>query len=134
MPLQTTNSYRPSARSPRPLWLWLSLRVAAPADDPVLLSCRSAVCPNLNSRPQANRRVWEPWRAYLPTPHHYRYRQTVKALNEYVGNLIRERWAKHQSGAKIEKEDILDRVLKSLVRPPPFSRVPSCPRSIRHVR
>jgi cytochrome P450 len=63
---------------------------------------------------EANRRVWEPWRAYLPTPHHYRYRQTVKALNEYVGNLIRERWAKHQSGAKIEKEDILDRVLQSL--------------------
>ena len=68
----------------------------------------------------------------MPTPHHYRYRQTVKALNEYVGNLIRDRWAKHQSGAKIEKEDILDRVLKSLVglflsralslsRPPPLA-------------
>jgi hypothetical protein len=47
---------------------------------------------------EANRRVWEPWRGYMPTPHNFKFHRTVGKLNAYVSDLIRKRWAEHCSG------------------------------------
>jgi cytochrome P450 len=63
---------------------------------------------------EANRRVWEPWRAYMPTPEHWRFKRTVGKLNAYVSNLIRERWAVHRSGKVQAEPDILDRILSTI--------------------
>ena len=64
---------------------------------------------------EANKRIWQPWREYLPTPANFSYLKTVSALNTYVSNLIRERWKQHglklENGEKIENPDILDRIL-----------------------
>lgn len=63
---------------------------------------------------EANRRVWEPWRAYLPTPQNFKFHRTVSRLNDYVSDLIRKRWAEHRKGNIQEEPDILDRILAAI--------------------
>eukprot|EP00040_Diaphanoeca_grandis_P039895 m.260514 g.260514 ORF g.260514 m.260514 type:complete len:520 (-) comp40030_c0_seq1:106-1665(-) len=63
---------------------------------------------------EANIRIWQPWRQYIPNRTNYNYHKTVGRLNDYVSNLVRERWKLHRSGKKIEKQDILDRVLLAI--------------------
>jgi cytochrome P450 len=66
---------------------------------------------------EANRRVWAPWRAYLPTASNRHFHKTVAELNEYVSALIEARWAKRAelvaAGGAAPAADILDRVLSA---------------------
>ena len=47
---------------------------------------------------EANRRVFEPWRAFLPTRTWFQHRERIKALNAYITGLLRERWAERGGG------------------------------------
>ena len=72
---------------------------------------------------EANRRIWAPYRAYLPTPGPgpngrtpsqmcwcftadvpppgwFAYNRTVSQLNTYLCNLIRKRWQERQVGSE----------------------------------
>ena len=59
---------------------------------------------------ECNRRVWEPWRAYLPFLSGSRERgRCLKALNEVLSNAIRQRWAQRKTEATGQRhQDILD--------------------------
>ena len=47
---------------------------------------------------EANRRVFEPWRAFLPTRSWFKHRARIKELNTYITGLLRERWAERGGG------------------------------------
>lgn len=61
---------------------------------------------------ECNRRVWEPWRQYLPFLNGSRERSTcLKRLNEVLCSTIRERWAQRKDEERrgiTRKQDIMD--------------------------
>jgi cytochrome P450 len=61
---------------------------------------------------ECNRRVWEPWRQFLPFLNGSRERSTcLKRLNEVLCNTIRERWALREEEKRqgiLRKQDIMD--------------------------
>jgi hypothetical protein len=71
---------------------------------------------------QANRRIWAPWRYWLPTPTNYHYYKTLSQLDSFVSNLIRKRWQQRTQGQIQRKQDILDRILEA-VNPADWSEV-----------
>lgn len=65
---------------------------------------------------EANRRVFEPWRAFLPTRAWFQHRERIKALNAYITGLLRERWAERGGGGGGPPRDMVDRIMDSLVK------------------
>ncbi|EDQ87567.1 uncharacterized protein MONBRDRAFT_33214 [Monosiga brevicollis MX1] len=67
---------------------------------------------------EANRRVWEPYRAYIPTPGWFHYNRTLHELNNYLCNLIRKRWADRQAavaaGTNEDDKDILEVIMADI--------------------
>lgn len=63
---------------------------------------------------EANHRVFQPWRAVLPTPAWWRYRSRIARLNRYLIGIIRARWASRSSGQTPSTPDVLDRILSAL--------------------
>lgn len=95
------------------------------------LSHPSQIRPRTSSfcRLQANLRIWNPLRAFIPTLTQWRYRQTLSKLNNYIETLVRKRWSERRQGRVQSRLDILDRVLEA-VNPADWSEV--CTR--RHVK
>eukprot|EP01134_Creolimax_fragrantissima_P005089 CFRG5089T1 len=67
---------------------------------------------------EANKRIWDPVRKFLPTPTQFHYRKTVKGLNDYMCQLIRKRWAERASNVSVNSvkkvPDILDQTLQTI--------------------
>ncbi len=63
---------------------------------------------------EANHRVFQPWRAMLPTPAWWAYRSRIAQLNRYLLGIIRTRWAARSSGETPTKQDVLDRIMNAL--------------------
>lgn len=67
---------------------------------------------------EANIRVWQPWRAWLPTAQYFKFNRTVAKLNDYVASLVRTRWDMRQKAVNSGQEpacvDILDRILSGV--------------------
>lgn len=63
---------------------------------------------------EANHRVFQPWRAVLPTPAWWRYRSRIARLNRYLLGIIRARWASRSSGQSPATPDVLDHILSAL--------------------
>uniref|UniRef100_A0A7S1I6B7 Cytochrome P450 n=1 Tax=Eutreptiella gymnastica TaxID=73025 RepID=A0A7S1I6B7_9EUGL len=70
---------------------------------------------------EANRRVLQPWRKFLPTPTNWAFERRVKELNKYIIGLLRARRDKRAqevaSSGKVAPDrrvDILDRILDQL--------------------
>lgn len=67
---------------------------------------------------EGNRRVWEPWRLYIPMPAWYTFAQDVKRLNTYVTSIIDKRRVlrseERKRGDKTRTKDVLDIMLASV--------------------
>eukprot|EP00124_Ichthyophonus_hoferi_P004612 Ihof_evm2s530 gene=Ihof_evmTU2s530 len=74
---------------------------------------------------EANLRVWEPWRKYMPTSNWFKYRETLSKLDTYMIDTITNRWEERQAriaqglpATQPVKEgscvDVLDQVLDNL--------------------
>eukprot|EP00911_Craspedida_sp_UC1_P000520 UC1_evm1s394 len=67
---------------------------------------------------EAALRIWQPWRAWLPTPGWFKYNRTVRELNKYMKSLLRRRWSERQArqarGETMKQPDILERVLGAI--------------------
>eukprot|EP00039_Didymoeca_costata_P012152 m.173902 g.173902 ORF g.173902 m.173902 type:complete len:509 (+) comp15397_c0_seq8:109-1635(+) len=67
---------------------------------------------------EANKRVWAPWRKFVPSKTQFDFHRTTAALNSYVSDIIRKRWATRQedlaAGRDPSSKDILDRVLSAV--------------------
>lgn len=57
---------------------------------------------------EANKRVWHPYRAYLPNP---TYSSAVSELNKFMKDIIAKRWEERKTNTSDRKKDILDRLL-----------------------
>jgi len=66
---------------------------------------------------EGHRRVWYPFREYLPTPGWFKYFHDVRRINKYITSLIKKRWElrlqEETTGSK-RKFDILDKVMGSI--------------------
>ena len=65
---------------------------------------------------EANRRVFEPWRPFLPTPTWFKHRERIKELDTYIVRLLRDRWAQRGGGCGDAPRDMIDRIMDSLVK------------------
>ncbi|KNC76591.1 hypothetical protein SARC_10916 [Sphaeroforma arctica JP610] len=67
---------------------------------------------------EANKRIWDPTRKFMPTPTQFAYQKTVTGLNDYMCDLIRKRWAERQArkttGSTKKVPDILDQTLATI--------------------
>lgn len=46
---------------------------------------------------EANKRVWSPWRRFLPIPANFHRSRCLTRLNSYITNLVNKRWALRQT-------------------------------------
>lgn len=60
------------------------------------------------------KRVFLPYRKYLPTPSWFRFKRRMGALNDFLIGLARERWQSRLRGKRPERGDILDQILASI--------------------
>eukprot|EP01041_Mallomonas_annulata_P012731 gene12731-26816_t len=69
---------------------------------------------------EGNLRTWSPQRMYLPTPSWFKFNRDVKKLNDYVTNLITNRWTlrlqeqQNKNSQSERKQDILDICLAAI--------------------
>lgn len=67
---------------------------------------------------EGNLRIWHPERMYLPLPSWFKFRRDVEKLNNYVLNIIRQRWqlrkTEKQQGQSTRRQDVLDKALSSV--------------------
>eukprot|EP00051_Salpingoeca_urceolata_P011397 m.141087 g.141087 ORF g.141087 m.141087 type:complete len:405 (+) comp17104_c0_seq3:191-1405(+) len=70
---------------------------------------------------EANKRIWAPWRAYLPSLSNYRYRQTVNKLNSYLADLVSRRWSERHNrlakGLEPAHHDTLEHIMADVGGP-----------------
>ena len=69
---------------------------------------------------EANARVFSPWREWLPTSTWFAHKRNVRALNRYIKDILRQRWAARYpdgeaGGPARPPADIVDRIMDSMV-------------------
>lgn len=63
---------------------------------------------------EANKRVWLPFRAYLPTPTKFRYDQALAQLNEFLVSKVRARLRRRAEDPDARPADMLDMLLAGM--------------------
>ncbi|HEY8379510.1 MAG TPA: cytochrome P450 [Nannocystis sp.] len=63
---------------------------------------------------EANKRVWQPFRAYLPTPAKFRYDRSLASLNATLVAKVRARLRARRANPEAKAADMLDMLIASL--------------------
>ena len=59
-------------------------------------------------------RVLKPWRNYIPSVTQLQHKARVKRLNDYITQLLRQRWAQRHTNGHSRNTDILGRLMQAL--------------------